>query len=204
MIDPQIFISYLGQFSYLGIFVVMMFAGYGIPVPEEILLLLVGYLAGTEVNNVYLAIAVSVVGLLVGDIILYSLSRTGSAYINRLQGKFRPEKLARYEAMMRQHLKPAIFGFRFIPGLRFLGPFLAGSTQTSLTTFLIYDILALAMYTPLIILIGWHWHTSITRLITQFDALRHFITIAAVAIIGLILTYLVRKIYFIKPDKPAT
>jgi len=71
MIDYQFFINYAEQLSYLGIFILLAAVGFIITVPEEILLLSVGYLSALGFSNVYIATAVGIMGVLTGDSFLF-------------------------------------------------------------------------------------------------------------------------------------
>src|SRR3989338_2431623 len=69
-------IGYLDSLSYLGIFLVFLF--YFIPIPEEVLLLGIGYLVDVGDLNIYAAIAVSVAGIVAGGNMWYWLGRSHS------------------------------------------------------------------------------------------------------------------------------
>ena len=194
----QFFINYVEQFSYLGIFVLIALSGYIIPIPEEILLLLTGYLAGIGVNSIYIALAAAILGILAGDNILFWLSRyKGSKIIDKLKHKIRKNELHKYRHLMKKHIGKTIFIARFIVGLRFFGPFLSGSMKIKWKTFQIYNLIAVLIYAPIIVFLGFHFHNKLAVIITQVEIARHLIFLVFLAIVGYLISIFINKRYLI-------
>ena len=141
MIDLQSFIlSYVNSFSYFGLFLLMAVIAL-IPIPEEIVLLLVGYFAGlgfAEIDKILLA---SILGVVAGDNLVYFLSRYGRRYFSKIKKKIVLKKFLKYEGLMKEHSGKTIFLLRFIIGLRFLGPFMAGHLKIKWKTFFFFNLL---------------------------------------------------------------
>src|SRR3989338_3203231 len=130
MANTQFFINYIEHFSYLGIVAVGATVGYLVPIPEEIFLLLVGYIAGIGFYNIYLANLFAIIGILAGDNILFWLSRYGgSKIINRFKRRVDGHNVMKYKHMMKKHIGKTLFTLKFLVGLRLLSPFLAGSMK---------------------------------------------------------------------------
>ena len=72
--------------SYLGTFIVMALSGTLVPVPEEIMLLLIGYASGTGLSNIYLTFAAAALGVMVGDSVLFFLSLKGNKFVSKSKG----------------------------------------------------------------------------------------------------------------------
>jgi len=195
MIDYQFFINYAEQLSYLGIFILLAAVGFIITVPEEILLLSVGYLSALGFSNVYIATAVGLMGVLTGDSFLFWLSKRGSKYIIAIREKFKEGKIERYEQRMKNNIGMTLFVLRFIVGIRLFGPLLAGSLQASWTTFLVYDVLALLIYVPMFILLWFHFHNQLAAVISDVVVIRHIIFILVVAVIGIGLSIFARNTF---------
>ena len=68
------FIASIEQYSYLAIFIFALFSGYFIPIPEEIILLITGYMARSHLIHLTPAIFVVVVAFIIGDNILFKLT----------------------------------------------------------------------------------------------------------------------------------
>ena len=199
MAYTQFFIGYLEQFSYFGIFALIALSGYIIPIPEEILLLLTGYLAGIGVNNIYIALAAAILGILAGDNILFWLSRyKGSKIIDRLRHKVRKNEINKYRHLMKKHIGKTIFIARFIVGLRFFGPFLAGSMKIKWKAFQFYNLIAVLVYAPIILFLGYHFHNRLALIITQVEIARHLIFFLFLVAVGYLISVFLNKKYIIK------
>lgn len=199
MINTQFFINYLEQFSYLGIFIFIGLSGYIIPIPEEILLLLTGYIAALGYNNLYIALATAILAVLAGDNVLFWLSKyKGSKIIDRLKRKVRKNEINKYKHLMRKHIGKTIFILRFVVGLRFFGPFLAGSMKIRWKTFQIYNLSAVIIYVPIIVFLGYHFHNQLALIITQVEIVRHLIFLLFLAVVGYLISIFLNKKYIIK------
>ena len=194
MPNPQFFINYLEQFSYIGIFVLIALSGYIVPIPEEILLLIVGYVAGIGFNNVYISLLVSILGVLAGDNLLFWLSKyKGSRLIDHLKHKVKKSEIIKYRYLMKKHIGKTIFILRFIVGLRFFSPFMAGSMKIKWKTFQFYNLLAVLIYAPIMVFLGYHFHHKLVLVITQVEIIRHIIFFLFLAIVGYLISAFVRR-----------
>ena len=199
MINPQLYLNFLEQFSYAGLFLFVVFSGYLIPIPEEILLLLLGYIAGVGLISIYLALAAGILGVLIGDNILFWLSHfQGSKIVHRLKKKIRKHELMKYKHLMKQHIGKTIFILRFIVGLRFFSPFLAGSLRVKWKVFQIYNLMAVSIYVPILVFLGYHFHNKILLVISSVEIVRHSIFFIFLAVVGYLITVFVRKKFLIK------
>lgn len=136
--------------------------GYLIPFPEEIFLLVVGYIAGTGVYNIYLATLFALLGVLSGDNVLFFLSKyKASKLVDKLQKRLDKHKIMKYRHLMKKHIGKTIFTLKFIVGLRIFSPFLAGSMRVKWSVFQFYNFLAVAIYIPILVFLGYHFHNKI-------------------------------------------
>src|SRR3989338_3635472 len=133
-------IGYLDSLSYIGIFFVFMF--YFIPIPEEVLLLGIGYLVDVGDLNIYAAIAISIGGIIAADNMWYWLGRSHSRITAKLRNRIGEERAAVYEKILKKHTGKYIFLSRFIPGARAIGPSLAGSMNLKHKHFWLFNIMA--------------------------------------------------------------
>jgi len=198
----HLFINYAEQFSYIGIFILVLFSGYLIPLPEEISLLLSGYLAAIWFNNLYGVLLAASLGVIFGDNILFFLSKyKGSKIIDKLKRKVRKNEVAKYRNLMKKHIGKTIFILRFIVGLRFFSPFLAGSMRIKWRTFQFYNLLAVLVYVPLIVLMGYHFHNKLAIVITGLEIVRHLIFFLFLAVVGYFISIFINKEFLIKNSR---
>lgn len=169
------------------------------PISEEVVLISVGYLIGIEAFNKFIAVPVCLAGVFTGDSILFFLSKKGGKITLALIKKVPRDKFLKYEDFMEKHTAKAIFFLRLIIGLRFLGPMLAGLTKVKDKTFRIYDFLAILLYVPLMIFIGYYFNDQLDTLAVKIAAIRHSIFITFM-VIATVVTVIVINRKFIKAE----
>lgn len=194
------FINSVEHFSYIAIFLFCIFSGYVIPLPEEILLLIVGYMASSHIVHLIPAIMVVIVAIIIGDNILYRLTLKNNKHVRKLIHEVLSLKIfIRKRALMERHVGTAIFVSRFFPFLRFVGPIFAGYIKAKEKTFVFFNTLAILIYVPIVISIGYFFNGSFDWLLNQFGRMRHTTIILAWIIVGLIITrivdYIFRKVH---------
>lgn len=202
MLNPDQYLSYSTHISYLIIFLMPALGGHIIPIPEEVVLLLAGYLAGAEVNNIYLTILVALAGVLVGDNLMYWLSYRGSHFLDRFKNRLSVETLNRFQDHLHTHMRKTIFLGRFIVGLRFLSPITAGSNKVPWKIFQFYNALGALIYVPLLVLLGYRFHYQIAAVIDKIVYVRHIIVLILAAILTFIITKLVHHYFFKNNSQP--
>lgn len=114
-------------FVYLGILASMFVAGTLTPLPEEIVLLSIGYGASTHVFHVFPALIASIIGAILGDATLFAMVKHGGTYADRLYRMFTYTKSKKVQKMVaREDAFPMhyIIVSRFIVGVRSLGRYL--------------------------------------------------------------------------------
>lgn len=190
MIESQNIIAELGALSYVGIWFVSILSNIVIPVPEEITLLALGYLAGTGQVNVMLLLPIVISGLLLSDFIMYSLAKKGSRFVTWLYAKFFSKKLKhKNQEWFDTHVSKIVFFSRFLIQLRFIGPFVAGQKKMPTKDFLKYDLSALVIYVPLYVLLGLFFHSRVKAIIENVGVVRNTVLVIA----GLLVTYFLFK-----------
>ena len=153
--DPGTLIS---QWGYLAIFVLVAFGNMGVPLPEETILMLAGYMVWRGELRLALVIGVGVVSAVIGDNVGYWLGRRfGKAALQRhatwILG--RPERLEAMQRFVARRGPVAVFVARFVPGLRFAAGPLAGALGMPFASFLPANLLGAAIYVPLAVGAGY-------------------------------------------------
>jgi membrane protein DedA with SNARE-associated domain len=190
------FINSVEHFSYIAIFFFCIFSGYIIPLPEEIILLIVGYMASVGLIHLFPAIVVVIFAVILGDNMLYRLTLKNNKHVSKLVNEVLSLKIfIRKRALMERHVGTAIFASRFFPFLRFVGPIFAGYIKADRKTFVFFNTLAIIIYVPLVIFIGYFFNNSFDWAVNQFGRLRHITIIFAWVIIGLLITRIVDYVF---------
>lgn len=181
--------------SYFGLGFFVTFAGYLIPIPEEMALLIVGYISAITEIKLHLAIMLSCVGVIIGDNLLYFLSYRGSKYIDWFKKRMYKNKLIQYEHIMHEHIGKTIFFIRFIVGVRFFGPVLAGTLRVRWRKFFFINAAASMIHVAFFEILGYYFHKSFLALVTQVEIIRHVLFFSSVALFGLLVTLFVQRNY---------
>jgi membrane protein DedA with SNARE-associated domain len=148
----------IAAWGYLGIFICVFIGNLGVPVPEETVLLIAGFLAGQDVLDVRTVYAAAVVSAIFGDSCGYVLGRTGGQRLmERLASKFEFAR-RRYEwlkTFFTAHGSKAVFFARFITGARFMAGPMAGAAGMNFWQFLGWNLLGALVWCFLMVTIGY-------------------------------------------------
>lgn len=188
--------QYFESISYFGIFLSVILSGYIIPVPEDIVLFIVGYIAAIHAVHLVPAIAISIFAIIVADYTLYYLSFRGFKWAVSFEKKIKASILNWYITRMKEHTFFVMFFSRFVPGLRVVSPLIAGMVKISHAKFLLNSVCSAFVFAPLMILVGFFFHSKITPLIGAVETTKHALFIILVVSLGLLTAVFVRKKFF--------
>lgn len=143
--------------AYLLIFGVLVACGLGVPLPEDISLVMGGFLSHLGVTRLPVMMAVGFLGILTGDSLIYSAGRRVGA-LGEGKGFFArvvtPEKRAKVERLFAIHGQKIVVVARFLPGIRAVTYFTAGSARMPYWRFIFFDGLAAMVSAPLFVYLG--------------------------------------------------
>jgi len=175
--------AYIEHFTYLGLFVVLMLCGLGMPIPEDVALLAGGYLAHRGITRYPITLAVSLLGVVAGDNSLFFLGRrfgTGLVRYFTLAWPGRQHQIERIEHFMRRHGARAVFYARFLAGLRALIYLSAGSFGVRPAVFLLYDLLGALISVPIVVTLGYIFGKQIEMMVRYIGGFERLIVIVAI------------------------
>jgi membrane protein DedA with SNARE-associated domain len=152
----QFLLHFHGPAAYVGVLFVLITCGLGVPLPEDVPLISGGWLIAHN-GSLPLMMFTGLAGILIGDSIIF---RAGATYGERLLetrlGKHIPgERVARTIALFERHGPKFIMFARFVPGLRAVTYFVAGTTGVPYWKFLTFDGIAACVSAPAWIYLGW-------------------------------------------------
>lgn len=187
--------DFIQHLSYTGIFLWFLLTQLIIvmPIPEEVVLISLGYVSATGVWNPFIAAAIALATLILSDGIFYFLSRSGNRYIARLVKRSEGGAFAKAEAQMKRNMPRAVFTLTFIPRLRFFGPVLAGILKLKWPAFFLADASALVIHVSVYTFLGFFFHKSLVGLFKNVAVLQHVLFIAAVVVVGAVIGIVARK-----------
>lgn len=158
ILTPENLTGWLSTWGYPGIFVCVFIGNLGIPVPEETVMLVAGFVAGRGILDLRLVYAVVIASAVTGDCCGFLLGRTGGqVLLSRLAANFDfvRQRYDRLQVFFATHGPKAVFMARFIAGARFMAGPMAGAAGMSFWRFLGYNILGALVWCSLIVTVGY-------------------------------------------------
>lgn len=149
------------DYPYPGLAVVFLLCGIGLPLPEEIVLLAAGYICYTWPDHAQLPLMMAwcAGAILAGDLLPFVLGRVFGVRLLRLRWLrlvINKQRLASFDRWFRRRGDLVIVITRFIPGLRVVAFFVAGTMKMHWGRFLLLDGIGILMIVPLLTWIGFH------------------------------------------------
>lgn len=161
----------LETWGYVGISAVVILGNMGLPIPEETILILGGYLVWEGKLRLLIVLVVGLISAVLGDNFGYWIGREfGRRAVERYERWFfvTPARLDTMQRIVARYGPLAVFAARFLPGLRFLAGPVAGITGVRPAPFILANILGASLYVPAAVGIGYAiglgWGEYLTRL----------------------------------------
>lgn len=183
---------------YIALFGILIFSGLGLPVPEEITLLLGGYLAYLGFIKFWPTVYILIAGIIVADIFGYFLGRCAGEWISSKFLRFRAAALLHDKAewYFKRHGEKLVLFSRPLIGVRVAVPMLAGHFRMNFVKFLLFDSMAAIPWTFILVSLSYYLGSGLD-LITEIREIKHLIFIL---IWALIVIYAVRLVRSSKKD----
>ncbi len=186
------------QAGYLAVFGVLVLCGFGLPVPEDIVLVTGGVLAwmGSDLEEAtfgamvrdpgLLAMsAAGLAGILVGDSVIFWAGRhLGSrvAEIPPLRRFITPARLAEAARLIRRRGNVVVMIARFLPGLRAPTYFTVGHSKLPYWEFLLFDGAAALISAPFWVCLGFYFGSNIGEAARHAARFGNYILAAALVV----------------------
>lgn len=151
-----------GFLAYATVFGILVACGLGVPLPEDISLILGGFLAHKGAASLSGMMLIGFAGILVGDSLIFYAGRRLGSQVGRSPTGFlakvvTPEKRAKVEGLFGLHGQKIVMIARFLPGVRAVTYFTAGSAGMSYWRFIFWDGLAALLSAPFFVWLGFHF-----------------------------------------------
>ena len=148
----------VGSLGYLGIFLMMFLESSFFPFPSEVVMIPAGYLAYKGEMNMFIAIAVGILGSLAGALFNYYLAvKFGRKFLIKY-GKYffiKEPTIVKMEEFFKSHGHISTFSGRLIPAVRQYISFPAGLARMNLFVFCIYTSLGAGIWVIILTLLGY-------------------------------------------------
>jgi membrane protein DedA with SNARE-associated domain len=179
-------------YGYISLFGFLVFGIVGLPLPDETLLTVVGYLVSIRYLNYWVSILVGTLGSIVGITFSYLLGIfLGREVIHRF-GKYMyltPERVASVEKFMDKYGKLTLFFGYFIPGIRQVTAIVAGISKMNYRQFAIVAYLGGLLWVTTFITLGRFVGMQLHGIGHMFHRFRFLILTVLVLMVVTILIY---------------
>jgi membrane protein DedA with SNARE-associated domain len=190
----EVVTEYLERRSYFGVFFLLFLGAFGPSPPEEVVLLIAGFLVFQGVARFPWMAAAALSGIVVSDSILYGFGMIFGSTLERhrfLKKIFPPSKVEKIKHSFHRYRYRFLFIARYLYGLRPIVFFTAGASRMSfwrfVTTDLVASLINCLLWMALGLLFGSHIEDAI-RFARQSEAILLGLALA------LILYFVVEKI----------
>jgi membrane protein DedA with SNARE-associated domain len=207
--------AYQPHVVYLMVFAMMMASGFGFPLPEEVTIMSVGFIAfmgahpelfpppfqGAPVVNAYEAAAFTTFAVLFADTFVFFLGRIFGRRIIKwsfFKQIFNDKVNERIQKFTKKYGTYATFIFRFTPGIRFPAHIFLGMSNMPLWKFVTVDGVAALISVPTQVLLIYFYGQDILSLIYRFKIV---LAILALFILGFLALKKIYSLLMLAGDK---
>jgi membrane protein DedA with SNARE-associated domain len=175
---------WVGQYGYPAIFLLLVGGIVGLPVPDQLLLVIAGYLVLTKSLAVLPTLAVAVLGSITGITLSYLLGRYSGTCVSKT--RFAAGRLDHARSWFEQYGSwTLIFGY-FIPGIRNLIGFTSGMMRLKVRRFAPYAYAGAVVSSVTCVAVGYFFGAQAGWVLTSMGR------VAFIAAVGASL-FLIRK-----------
>jgi membrane protein DedA with SNARE-associated domain len=179
--------------SYLGIVLVLVISGCGLPLPEELTVVLAGVLSSQGSLDAWWALVACLVGAVLGDSVVYAIGyHYGHGLLSehpRFARFLRADREPRFEQAIERHALKVLVLSRFMVGIRAPVYLAAGIIRMPFRRFLMYDLLAATLVVCTFFGLSYAYGESVVRFIRSAE---WTLTIAAASGLALLIVYFYR------------
>lgn len=183
------------ELGYLGIVAFLAMCGCGIPIPEEVPLVVAGVLSSgpDAALRPWLAFASCLSGALLGDSIMYAIGRRlGHGWLTQHPSIARfidADKEEKFEHTVREHGFKVLLLTRFLVGVR--GPvyYAAGAAKMPYLKFLLWDSIAATAVVGLVFGLAYSFGEPIAKLVRNAETAATAIVVLGLMFVGIYYIY---------------
>lgn len=180
------FSLFSGSGLYIALLVLLLFTGVGNPIPEDLVLITGGYFAFTGTLQLWPALLICFVGVVLGDSLLYWLGRHYGQKIithRRLVRLLPIDRVDRIRGNFQKWGHWSILLARFLVGLRSATFLVSGVMHVRFRTFLFFDLVGAAVSVPLFVGLGFIFGNNLQGLQRDVRHFGHWAMAAAIVVI---------------------
>ena len=190
--------------SYFGIFFFLVLTGCGLPVPEEVAIVLAGVLSAQGKLLPGPALAACWTGALLGDCLIYAIGRRWGPGLLVSHPRFakllKADREAKFEEAIERHAFKVLLLARFMVGIR--GPvyLAAGAVRMPFRRFVMYDVIGVSVVVGSVFGLSYAYGDPVLQWIRHAELT---VTVAVLTAVAVLTVYLYRR-HRRNASRPAT
>ena len=188
--------AFIEHLKYAGLFLVLLAAGLGAPIPEEVPIVAAGVLSRADAMRWWVALPVCVGGVLSGDAILYWVGHHwGERVLNwrLVRLVLSPAREAQLTAAFRNHGVKIVFTARHVMGLRAAVFLTAGIVRVPFWKFFAIDAGAALLGVPFSFGVAFVFAAQVERVLADVHRVERWLGLAAVVAVAIGTVIAVRR-----------
>jgi len=192
----QLLQSFVEQFTYLGIYLVLLAGSLGLPIPEEMAIIAAGVMSHEGLMAPWPGVVVCLLGVLSGDVILYWTGRNGGERVLRwrpVRFLLTPARESRLKLAYHRHAVKTIVAARHVTGLRAAAFLTAGIARVPFWKFLSADAVAAVVSVPFGFFLAFLFADQVQQVFADVHRIERWLVLAALIIVGAWVTIAVRR-----------
>ncbi len=192
----EIIISFMDQFGYLGIMLLVALENVFPPIPSEVILAFGGFMTTYTSLHVIGVIISATIGSVVGAIILYLIGKllNKERLINIVSGKvgkilrLKPKDIEKADRWFDERGNIAVFFCRFVPIVRSLISIPAGMSDMPLRSFLLFTTIGTLIWNTVLVILGSKMGENWTKIV---DFISEYASITLVVLVVAFIAFVV-------------
>jgi membrane protein DedA with SNARE-associated domain len=203
----EILQEFFDNFTYLGVFGVLLLGSLGVPIPEELPIIAAAVLSHEGVVQWWLALPVCVLGVLSGDGALYWVGRHWGEKVldwRAVRLVLSPTREQWLKAAYRRHALKTVVTARHVAGLRAAAFLTAGMARVPFWKFVVADAGAAVLGVPLVFGLAYFFTEQIKALLGDVRQVERWLGLAGLlalaAMLGVAMWRWHRRIEQARPD----
>jgi len=173
-------------YGYLGIIVILILTGAGLPIPEEVPIVAAGVFSADGSLNIWWAFASCLVGALLGDTLVYIIGRyLGHGFFRRhprFAHLLHEEREQQMEQLIKRHGLKIFFAARFMVGVRAPIYLAAGVLRVPWRRFIIVDAISATVVVSVVFWLSYVFGKQIGDFVHDWQLIITIVALVAITI----------------------
>ena len=173
--------GFVEQFTYLGVFAVLVLGSLGVPIPEEMAIIAAAVLSHEGLARWWLALPICLLGVLSGDMVLYWVGRHWGADVLNwrvVRLVLTPKREQWLKAAYRRHALKTIVTARHVMGLRAAAFLTAGMARVPFWKFVVADAGTAALGVPFVFGLAYFFTDQLTAIVADVHRVERWLALA--------------------------